>query len=140
MNFIGKRILTRKNTRKFNGLYVPLSIFRTILTMEKVWLLHLKGNQPTVYCCNAKLEFVTRRYSNKSFFLSICTWFLKNQVWKIKFDELDFLTSLNWIFTASVACKIQVWNRPKIQFIKLDFSNSIFQKSSADKQGVLQVY
>ena len=22
--------------------------------------------------------------------LSICTWFLKNQVWKIKFDELDF--------------------------------------------------
>ena len=30
---------------------------------------------------------------------------------------------MNWIFLPSVACKIQVWNRLKIQFLKLDISN-----------------
>ena len=58
---------------------------------------------------------------------------LKNQVWKIKLDELDFLSILNSIFTACVACKIQAWNKQKIQFIQLNFSNWIFQKSSADQ-------
>ena len=43
---------------------------------------------------------------------------------------------LYFIFTACVACKSQVQNRLKIQFVKLDFSNLIFQKSSADQQGV----
>ena len=44
-------------------------------------------------------------------------------VWNIVFDELDFFPSLKWIFLPAVACKIQVWNRLKIQFIKLDISN-----------------
>ena len=35
----------------------------------------------------------------------------------------------------AIACKIQVWNRLKIQFIKLHTSNGEFQKSSADKYG-----
>ena len=39
---------------------------------------------------------------------------LKNQIWKIKLDEL-FLSSLNLTFTACVACKIQVWKRQKNQ-------------------------
>ena len=34
--------------------------------------------------------------------------------------ELDFFLSLNCIFLPAVACKIQVWNRQKIQFLKLD--------------------
>ena len=37
--------------------------------------------------------------------LSICTWFLNSPVWNIKFDELDFFPSLNWIFLHAVACK-----------------------------------
>ena len=44
-------------------------------------------------------------------------------VWNIEFDELDFFPSLNWIFLPAVACKIQVWNRLKIKFTKLDISN-----------------
>ena len=43
--------------------------------------------------------------------VSICTRILKYRVWKIKFDELGFLSSLNQDFTACVACKIRVWNR-----------------------------
>ena len=37
----------------------------------------------------------------------MCTWSLKNQVEKIKLDELDFLFISYMIFTASVACKNQ---------------------------------
>ena len=43
----------------------------------------------------------------------ICTLFMKNQVWKIKLNEMYFLFIANLIFTASVACKIQVRNREK---------------------------
>ena len=46
---------------------------------------------------------------------------LKNQVWKIKLYELDFLSILNLIFTACVACKNQVRNRQKIKFILMIF-------------------
>ena len=44
------------------------------------------------------------------------------------FDELDFLSSLNLIFTACVACNNQVLNIQKIKFVQFDFSNTIFQK------------
>ena len=57
----------------------------------------------------------------------------ENWVCKIKLDELDFWSISNLIFTACVACKIQVRNRPKIKFVQLDFSNLNFQKSSADR-------
>jgi hypothetical protein len=50
---------------------------------------------------------------------------LKNQVGKIKF-----------IFAGYTGSKDQVQNRLKIQFVKLDFSKLIFQKSSTDQQGV----
>ena len=43
-----------------------------------------------------------------------------------------------WICTACVACKNPVQNGLKIQFVELDFSNSIFQKSSAEGQRVWQ--
>ena len=36
---------------------------------------------------------------------------LKNQFGKIKFDELDFLSISNLIFTACVTCKNPVWSR-----------------------------
>ena len=41
---------------------------------------------------------------------------LKNQVWKIKLDALDFLSILDLIFIACVACKNQVQNWQKIKF------------------------
>jgi hypothetical protein len=40
---------------------------------------------------------------------------------------------MNWIFTACVACKIEVQAREKIQFIELNFSNSNIQKSNGDQ-------
>ena len=52
------------------------------------------------------------------------------------FDQLDFWSISNLIFTAFVACKNPVRNGLKIHIIELDFSNSIFQKSSAEGQGV----
>ena len=59
-----------------------------------------------------------------------CTWFLKNQFRKIKFDQLDFLPILKLIFTACVACKNQFQNwflqakNPvhRNWFFQLDFS------------------
>ena len=51
---------------------------------------------------------------------------LKNQVertWFFVYFELNFYC----------LCKIQVWNRLKIKFVHFDFSNLIFQKSSADQ-------
>ena len=44
--------------------------------------------------------------------------------WKIEFEK-SLWTKL--IFTACVACKIQVRNRPKFKFVQLDFSNLILQ-------------
>ena len=41
-----------------------------------------------------------------------------------------YLSISNWIFTACVACKVQVRNRKKIKFIQHDF-----QKSSAGQEG-----
>ena len=33
--------------------------------------------------------------------------FCNSSVWNVKFDELDFFPSLNWIFLPAVACKNQ---------------------------------
>ena len=55
----------------------------------------------------------------------------------MEFDEIPFWSISNLIFTACVACKIQVLNRPKMVFVDVHFLKSIFQKSSADQQGDL---
>ena len=49
----------------------------------------------------------------------ICTWFLQNQVQQIGF----------------IAWKKSISQLTKIQFVELDFSKLIFQKSSTDQQG-----
>ena len=59
----------------------------------------------------------------------ICTWFLKNQVVKIKFDKWIFSLQKSiskLIFEGYIGSKNQVWKRLKTQFVKLDFSNLIF--------------
>ena len=54
---------------------------------------------------------------NNSILLLICTWFLKNRVWKIKLDELDFLSNLNLNFAGYTGSKNQVQN--SIDFSKI---------------------
>ena len=66
--------------------------------------------------------------------------FCNSAAWNIQFDELDFLSSLNWSFLPAVACKIQVWNRLKIMFIKLDFSNWRILKISGGIKGICPEY
>ena len=81
-------------------------------------------------------SFSSQPKSEEANALYICTWFLKNQVWEIKFEKSS---STNWIFNLQksisklifagyTGSKNSVWNRLKIQFIELDFSNLVFQK------------
>ena len=46
-------------------------------------------------------------YSFNTVHLSICTWILKFLIWKIEFEELDFLSRLNCIFAGFTSSKIQ---------------------------------
>ena len=71
--------------------------------------------------------------SIKTFAVSICTRILKYRVWKIEFDELGFLSISNLTFAGYTGSKNLVQTRQKFQFIKLDFSISIFQNPSADR-------
>ena len=68
--------------------------------------------------------------------VSICTRILKYRVWKIEFDELDFLSISNSNLAGYTGSKNLVQTSQKFQFIKLDFSNSIFQNPSADRYRV----
>ena len=65
------------------------------------------------------------------------------EFWKIKLEKSS---STNWIFSLQksisklifagyTGSKNPVRNRLKIQFVELDFSKLIFQKSSTDQQG-----
>ena len=94
----------------------------------------MKVNYPPVY-----LQLIFEILSSLDFFSisnSKKNWFR---------NKLDFLSSSNLIFTACVACKNQkiefvsksiffrVWNWEKIEW------HSIFQKSSGDRQGSVQI-
>jgi hypothetical protein len=61
--------------------------------------------------------------------LKICIWFLKNRAWKIKLDELDFLSILNLNFAGCTGSKNEI--RPT-WFFKLNFSK-IKPRSIGDK-------
>ena len=83
----------------------------------------------------ATLDFTTslcKGFIAHSSYLSALN-FCNSPVWNIDFDELDFFSILNWIFLSAVACIIQVWNRLKIKFIKLDISNWRIAISSVDR-------
>ena len=69
----------------------------------------------------------------RSYALSFCIWFLKTQVWKLKFNKLDFWPAkINFeIDFAGYTVKIHI-EIVKIHSFKIDFSNLIFQKSSKD--------
>ena len=59
----------------------------------------------------------------RAFPLSICTWILQFSSLKYRVWWTGFFPSLNWLY---LVCKIQVWSRPKIQFIRLkDWKNQV---------------
>ena len=64
-------------------------------------------------CCDSlwlRTTLFIHMYSNTlSPYLSALD-FCNFPVLNIKFDELDFVPSMIWIFLPAVACKIQVWN------------------------------
>ena len=78
-------------------------------------------------------DFTVYNFNGKPYAVSICTRILKYRVWKIEFDELDFLSISNSNFAGYTGSKNLVQTRQKFQFIKLNFSNSIFQNPSADR-------
>ena len=80
----------------------------------------------TIICLKLALlqSFVSLRYLSAQGF------------WNIEFDELDFLSISNSNFAGYTGSKNLVQTRQKFQFIKLDFSNLIFQDPSADRYRV----
>ena len=60
---------------------------------------------------------------------------LEKLISKNEVRQTPFLVYFKLDLTACVACKIQVSNRSKLDFIELHLLKSIFQKSSADQQG-----
>ena len=54
----------------------------------------------------------------------------------MEFDQLDFLSISNLNFAGYTGSENLVETRQKFHFIKLDFSNSIFQNPSADRYRV----
>ena len=48
---------------------------------------------------------------NDWFPLFIYTWILEFLVWKIEWDELDFLSSLSWIFALAVKFKFKLYKK-----------------------------
>ena len=72
--------------------------------------------------------------------IRLAIWKIRHTFWKKATFKGQVDPNSNLIFTACVACKIQVPNTiPKIKLIQIHFSNFIFQKSSTDQQGVCLV-
>ena len=68
-------------------------------------------------------------------YLYLTFHFWHSLIWNFEFDELDFFPSLNWIFTACVACKNPVQTLKKIRFIKLGISSLIMSKIKCRLKG-----
>ena len=72
--------------------------------------------------------------------LLICTWFLKNQVEKFKFDELDFLVCKNhfrnWFLQAKQAVKFQFKINQKSSLLNLIFPNWSFRNQVQINRGI----
>ena len=74
-----------------------------------------------IYCF---FKILTKyRFKRTNFEISFIfySWFALDFL-KMDFDELHFWSISNLIFTVCVACKTQVWNRPKMEFVQIHFS------------------
>ena len=84
--------------------------------------------------CTAKFWCLLSKLCPKWSITPICTWTLKNQVGTGFLACEKSISKL--IFASYTVSKNPVRKRLNIQFVKLDFSKLIFQKSSTDQQGV----
>ena len=93
------------------------------------WLFSAKilaGYQVCHMTCHLKISSLNLRLDKKSqklqsFTILHCPPIYLHLIFAIL--QVEILSLMNWIFLPAVACKIQVWNKLKIQFIKLDISN-----------------
>ena len=87
-------------------------------------------------------EIVNFTHCAMSIPLLICTWFLKNQVGTIKFEELDFQHAKisKLIFAGNTGSKNPVRNRLKLQFIELDFSKLFFKNQVQINRGICKKF
>ena len=58
---------------------------------------------------------------------------------KMGFDKLHFSSYLNLNFAGYKDSKNQFRNKPKMKFVEIHFSKSIFQKASAAQQGIVWI-
>ena len=97
----------------------------------------------SIWCCRFFQTEQTVNRKKSGFRASQPSWSVL-EFWKIKLEKSS---STNWIFSLQksisklifagyTGSKNPVRNRLKIQFVELDFSKLIFQKSSTDQQGV----
>ena len=103
-----------------------MTIIHTYFILESAefdMVLWCKRIVAAAYALKKQMKQNTIHFDQPSPYLLSAIDFCNFLFWNIEFDELDFFPSLNWIFLPAVACKIQVWNRLKIKFIKLDISS-----------------
>ena len=71
--------------------------------LRNVYFLEVKNIESDSLSIHSTLQHFIYMYRYLEYGpLLICTWYLKNQVWKMDLDELDFWSSSNLIFTACV--------------------------------------
>ena len=69
--------------------------------------------------CNTVVYYKITKHSGRILEKKI-SFFAQCPFTKISKLDLDLFPSLNCIFLPAEACKIQIWKRLKIKFIKLD--------------------
>ena len=112
--------LEKKEEEKKDGIYHhSIKNRQHNLKLKQVYL------KTSEFLCSCRHQKMVEKFDRKLRSVSknpalIMCFFPKdiliNQVWKIKFDELDFQSISNLIFTACVPCKNPVQNRQKIKF------------------------
>ena len=102
-----------------------VKLFQILLCKKHISISLVKNQVEKQFFSIYKIKYIST-FTNSYYTLLICTWFLKDWVWKIKLDELDFLSILNLNFAGYTRSKNQFQTRQKIKFTQLDFSNSMF--------------
>ena len=142
-------------------LFIILLSLRMTLFSEKIFIFnrYISGLMPNLIKTSWTVSTVEFLWNSSLILIRILQvgnfsgkyirWFwLQTLFWKI---NLEKSSSTNWIlnlqksiskliFAGYTGSKNPVQNKLKIQFVELDFSNLIFQKSSTVQQGVRQMW
>ena len=128
---------------KKQNLSLPFLHGSWLISMNNPFIYKITGGNPSL----SKTFSTLRALNQSSGFLQriskqsiLSPYWSALDLWRIEFEKsswmnLTFLSTSNLNFAGYTVSKNQVRNRPKIKFVKLHISNSIFQKSSADQQG-----